>query len=236
MAFAIFAIAVSIGCIRLGFWQVERHNERQASNTQITARLVEAPAELQSLPRDSLVRFNRVRTAGHYDFANEMVLTSRGRHGAPGVHVITPLRLESGDSAILVNRGWAYAPDGMTVDLTLFREDSNAVVVDGFVEDFSTSAGPVSTSSVANAIRRLNYDSIRTRLPYALAPVVVVQRLDSGEVVAVDRGHPVRADPPPLDEGPHRAYAVQWFAFALVGVVGTVLVLQRDRRRGTNGR
>ena len=236
MAFAIFAIAVSIGCIRLGFWQVERHNERQASNTQITARLVEAPAELQSLPRDSLVRFKRVRTAGHYDFANEMVLTSRGRHGAPGVHVITPLRLESGDSAILVNRGWAYAPDGMTVDLTLFREDSNAVVVDGFVEDFSTSAGPVSTSSVANAIRRLNYDSIRTRLPYALAPVVVVQRLDSGEVVAVDRGHPVRADPPPLDEGPHRAYAVQWFAFALVGFVGTVLVLQRDRRRGTNGR
>ena len=216
MAFAIFAIAVSIGCIRLGFWQVERHNERQASNTQITARLVEAPAELQSLPRDSLVRFKRVRTAGHYDFANEMVLTSRGRHGAPGVHVITPLRLES--------------------DLTLFREDSNAVVVDGFVEDFSTSAGPVSTSSVANAIRRLNYDSIRTRLPYALARVVVVQRLDSGEVVAVDRGHPVRADPPPLDEGPHRAYAVQWFAFALVGVVGTVLVLQRDRRRGTNGR
>jgi cytochrome oxidase assembly protein ShyY1 len=58
---------------------------------------------------------------------------------------------------------------------------------------------------------------------------VLVQRLDSGEFVAVDRGTPVRADPPPLGEGSHRAYAIQWFAFAFVGIVGTFLVLNRDR-------
>jgi surfeit locus 1 family protein len=233
IAFAVFAVLVSLGCIRLGFWQVERHNERQASNARITARLIEAPVALSSLPRDSLVRFKRVRTSGRYDFANEVVLTSRGRNGAPGVHVITPLRLETGDSTILVNRGWAYAPDGMKIDLSLFREDSNVVVIDGFVEEFSTTPGAVSTSSVANGVRRLDHDSIKARLPYPLARVLLVQRQDSGEVVAVDRGHPVRVDPPPLDPGPHRAYAVQWFAFALVGVVGTVLVVRREPTRGT---
>jgi surfeit locus 1 family protein len=233
LAFAIFAGIVSLGCIRLGVWQLDRHNERQESNARITARLVEASVPLSALPSDSLVRFKRVRVSGRYDFANEMVLTSRGRHGAPGVHVITPLRLESTDSAVLVNRGWAYAPDGMKIDLSLFREDSNTVVIDGFLEEFSTTAGAVSTSSVANGIRRLDYDSIRTRVPYPLAKLIVVQRLDSGEVVAVDKGHPVRADPPPLGAGSHRAYAIQWFAFALVGVVGTILVVQRDRRRGT---
>lgn len=236
IAFAIFAVTVSLGCTRLGFWQLDRHNERKNSNAQITARLVEAPVALEGLRPDSFARFKRVRLTGRYDYANEMVLTSRGRHGAPGVHVITPLKLESSDSSILVNRGWAYAPDGMTVDLSLFREDSNAVVVDGFLDDFSTASVAVTTSSVANGIRRLDYDSIRARLSYPLARVVVVQRLDSGEVVAVDKGHPVRADPPPLDPGPHRAYAVQWFAFTLVGIVGTVLVLQRDRRRGTISR
>ena len=233
LAFALFAVTVSLGCIRLGFWQLGRLNDRKARNALITARLVEAPVPLQSLPKDSLVRFKRVRLTGRYDFANEMVLTSRGRNGAPGVHVITPLRLESSDSSVLVNRGWAYAPDGMKIDLTLFREDSNTVVVDGFLEDFSTTQGAVSTPSVPNGIRRIAYDSIATRLPYPLSRVIVAQRSDSGEFVAVDKGHPVRADPPPLDEGPHRAYAVQWFAFALVGFVGTVLVLQRDRSRGT---
>lgn len=234
IAFIVFALAVSLGCIRLGFWQLERHNERKAVNAQVTARLVESPIPLTSIQRDSLVRFKRVRATGRYDYANEMVLTSRGRHGAPGVHVITPLQPETGDSAVLVNRGWAYAPDGMKVDLSLFREDSSVVVVDGFLEEFSINPGPVSTPSVANGIRRLNYDSIGARLPYPLGHIVIVQRLDSGEAVAVDQGHPVRADPPPLDAGPHRAYAIQWFGFALVGIIGTLLVVQRDRRRGTN--
>ena len=236
VAFAVFAVTVSLGCIWLGIWQIQRHNERQQANALIIARLVEAPIELRALRQDSVVRFKRVRVTGRYDYANEMVLTSRGRHGAPGVHVITPLKIESNDSSILVNRGWAYAPDGMTVDLALFREDSNDVVVDGFLDDFSTAPIAVTTSSVTNGIRRLDYDSIRARLSYPLARVIVVQRADSGEFVAVDKGHPVRADPPPLDAGPHRAYAVQWFAFALVGMVGTVLVLRRDRRRGTISR
>ena len=121
----------------------------------------------------------------------------------------------------------------MKIDLALFREDSNVVVIDGFVEEFSTAATAVSTSSVANGVRRIDYDSMSARLPYPLTRVLLVQRQDSGEVVAVDRGHPVRVDPPPLDAGSHRAYAVQWFAFAVVGIIGTILVLHRDRKRGT---
>ena len=135
---------------------------------------------------------------------------------------------------MLVNRGWAYAPDGMKVDLALFREDSNAVV-DGFVEEYSMAQGAVSTPSVARAVRRLDRDSLAARLPYPLAPVLLVQRLDSGEFTAVDRGTPVRIEPPPLDEGPHRAYAIQWFAFALVGIAGSALVFQRDRTRRVRG-
>lgn len=230
LAFAVFAVAISLGCVRLGFWQLERLSERRTANAQILGRLGEVAVSFDRLPRNSTVRFRRVTASGTYDFANEFVLTSRGRNGAPGVHVITPVRVASTDTAVLVNRGWAYSPDGMSIDLALFREDSTAVV-EGFVEEFSVSPGPVSTPSVARAVRRLNRDSIAARLPYPIASVLLVQRKDSGEFTAVDRGTPVRAEPPPLDEGPHRAYAIQWFGFALVGIVGTALVVQRDRRR-----
>ena len=136
---------------------------------------------------------------------------------------------------MLVNRGWAYTPDGMRVDLSVFREDSNAIV-DGFADEFSTVVGPVSTPSAERAVRRLDRDSIATRLPYPIANVILVQQKDSGEFVAVDRGTPVRVEPPRLDEGPHRSYAIQWFGFALVGIAGSGVVLQRDRkRRATQG-
>jgi surfeit locus 1 family protein len=234
LAFAVLAVAVSLGCIRLGIWQLERLDERRSRNAQVLGRLGEAPFSIESLRRDSIVRFRRVSATGQYDFSNEFVLTTRSRLGAPGVHILTPMHTGAGDTAILVNRGWAYAPDGMTVDLSLFREDANAVV-DGYVEEYAPAQGAVSTSSVARAVRRLDYDSISARLPYPLAAMLLVQRRDSGEFVAVDRGTPVRAEPPPLGEGSHRAYAVQWFAFAFVGIFGAAVVLRRDRlRRGTN--
>ncbi|HEY5546715.1 MAG TPA: SURF1 family protein [Gemmatimonadaceae bacterium] len=231
--FGAFAVAVSLGCVRLGFWQLERLSERRASNALVMARLAEAAVPLQRLPHNSTVRFRRATARGTYDFENEFVVTSRSRHGSPGVHVITPLRMSTNDTALLVNRGWAYSPDGMRVDLALFREDSIAVV-DGFVEEYSAAEGPVATPSVERAVRRLDRDSIAARVPYPLAAMVLVQQLDSGEATAVDRGTPVRVEPPPLDEGPHRAYAIQWFAFAIVGIVGTFLVLQRDRMRRTS--
>lgn len=231
--FIAFALLVSAGCVRLGFWQLDRLRERRAANAAIIAQLADSPRAAADLFADSAPRFRRAVASGWYDFANEFVLTSRSRNGAPGVHVITPLRQDGRDTAILVNRGWIYAPDGMRADLSHFREDSTATV-DGFVEVFVRGAGgggPVATPSVARAVRRLDRDSIAAMLPYPIAPILVVQRRDSGEAAAVARGTPVRADPPPLDEGPHRSYAVQWFAFALVGVVGSVLVATRDRRR-----
>ena len=233
LAFAVFAVAVSLGCIRLGFWQLARLSERRASNSMITSRLGEVPVALDHVPNNASARFRRATVVGRYDFANEFVYTSRSRNGAPGVNVITPLRIGNGDTAVLVNRGWAYTPDGMHLDLSLFREDSNTAV-DGFVEVFSTGPGPVSTPSVERAVRRLDRDSIAARVPYALAPVNLVQQLVSGEFNTVNRGTPVRIEPPPLDEGPHRAYAVQWFAFALVGIAGTILVLRRDQPRVTH--
>lgn len=233
--FAVFAIAVSLGCLRLGFWQLARLGERKEMNAQVLARLSEVPRPVTDLAGETVVRFRRATAVGRYDFDHEFVLTSRSRNGSPGVHVITPMLVGAGDTAVLVNRGWVYAPDGMRIDLALYHEDT-AAVVDGFVEEFAVATGPVSTTSVERAARRLDRDSLAARLPYPLAKVVLVQRADSGEAPAVAAGRPVRVDPPPLDEGPHRAYAVQWFAFALVGVVGTILVVSRDRSRAAGPR
>jgi surfeit locus 1 family protein len=40
----------------------------------------------------------------------------------------------------------------------------------------------------------------------------------------------MRVPPPPLGDGPHLSYALQWFAFATVALVGYVAWLRAGRR------
>ena len=81
--------------------------------------------------------FRRVRVRGAYDYPNEIVLTLRGRNGSPGVNILTPIRRAGNDTAVLVNRGWVYSPDGVTVETKQWRE-GDSVDANGFVEVFPT--------------------------------------------------------------------------------------------------
>jgi surfeit locus 1 family protein len=225
-----FALAISLGCARLGFWQVARLRERQARNAMILRRLDAPRVAIKSLLGDTAVRFRRATASGRYDFANELIFALRPRNGSPGVNLLTPLLLDSGGGVLLVNRGWVYSPNGMTLDPKPWREEATARV-DGFVETFVPSDVAVSTPSVPRAIRRLDRDSIQARLPYPILQLMLVQQVPPrpAEVQRV----PVRLDPPPLSEGSHRSYAIQWFGFCVTGIIGTVLVVARDRRRTT---
>src|SRR5262245_20601606 len=103
LVFCAVAIAVSLGCVKLGFWQLARLNERRGTNELITARLGEVAVPFERIPATTGVKFRRVFANGRYDFSNEFVLTSRSRMGAPGVNIITPMKTGRGDSAVLVN-------------------------------------------------------------------------------------------------------------------------------------
>jgi len=234
LAFVIFALCVAAGCVRLGVWQLSRLSERRVRNADIAARLATAPSTWEEATRDSLfARYRRVRLTGSYDYARELVLTSRGRNGAPGVWVFTPLRA-SGLSPVLVNRGWAYAADGMSIDLSKWHEGDSATV-EGYLDEFVDARGVVSTPSQPRGVRHLVRDSIEERLGERVAPYVVVQQLGR-EQTGDTLEHLVRVNPPPLDEGSHRSYAIQWFAFAAIAVVGAGVVARAGMRRTARDR
>ena len=215
--------------VRLGFWQLERLRERQAYNAPIESRLGRPPMALQDLPADpGEARYRRVLVTGEYDYEHELVLTLRSRQGSPGVNLLTPLRIAGRDTAVLVNRGWIYAPDGTTADTRPWREPSPASA-SGYVLVLDTGdTSGARSSGRKNAIRRPHRGAIAAMLPYPVAPYYVV--LESPG--AVPDSTPPRVPPPALSEGSHRSYAMQWFTFALIAVAGVaILVLRmRDRR------
>jgi surfeit locus 1 family protein len=177
------------------------------------------------LPRDSaLARFRRVRVAGVPDYAHELVYATRTRQGSPGVNLLTPLRLPGTDTAVLVNRGWVYSPDGSTIDASKWRDRDS--VFTGYAEELPSTGGATFTGR-PNIIARPSYDVVAKALPYPVATVYVVALAGADSTTAADRI--ARLTIPPLDEGPHFSYAVQWFGFAAVALVGVGFVIRQTR-------
>jgi surfeit locus 1 family protein len=213
VAGAVLALAVAALFMRLGFWQLARLDERRVQNAIIAERRALPPVELplHRLAADAL-RDRRAQARGVYDYAHERVWTGRTYDGAPGVALLTPLRLSDG-SAVFVDRGWASSPDASHVDRALYTE-GDSVVVQGLVLPVPRDRGDVDPAR------------LRDSVPYPLLPVVV-QLNDTAAP------HPQglrRWRPPALDNGPHLSYAIQWFSFALIVIVGTVLLLRKRVR------
>lgn len=253
ITFVALAVAAAAVCIRLGFWQLDRHAERRAAN-ELRAERLELPpllldvetarsaAEALALeadgePADSLL-WRRVELRGRWDFSRELVLRNRSFQGLPGVHVVTPLRLASDPEtetgpAVLVRRGWMPAPDGLTADLAAGRPDASgadggAERVEGIVlppeSGVDERAPPVYEIGGEEhaALVRLDPRAAADALPY---PVAGFSVLATRPRVA---GDAMRLVPPPEpDPGPHLMYAVQWFSFAAIAVVGTFFWLRR---------
>jgi surfeit locus 1 family protein len=217
-----FAVVLAAICVRLGFWQISRLHQRRAYNAMVRSRLDSAEVDVGALPGDSTARFRRVRLSGSPDYEHELIWADRIHDGSPGVNFLTPYRIAGRDSAVLVDRGWVYAPDGATVDQARWRDTMTALT--GFAELFPNAKG-ASFTSRPRVISRLSYDVVAKALPYPVAHRYVAMIGDS--VMAPDRI--ARMTLPPLDEGPHFSYAIQWFSFALVALIGAGYVVSRPR-------
>ena len=227
-SFLLLAAVAAAGCIRLGIWQLDRLAQRRAINATVAARVAAPEAPLAQVLADTgELRFRRASASGTFDFEREVVLGSRTRAGSPGVHFITPLRLAGSDTIVWVNRGWAYAPDGMSIEREAWRE-RDSVTVHGYLLDYAgPSTVPLTAPSRPRVVRRLDRDSLAARAGAPVARYVLVQTSDSVPREQV----PVRIAVPALDEGPHRSYAIQWFSFAAVAVIGASVAIGVDRRK-----
>jgi surfeit locus 1 family protein len=221
----VIAVLVTLVFLRFGFWQLSRLHDRRVLNAELASRAVQPAVPISSLPVDTAqAHYRRVRVAGTYDYAHEIILSLRSRNGSPGVNLVTPLKLPGSDSAVLVVRGWVYAPDGMTVNLSRWREGQQENGT-GFVETFPPPRNGHNRSPTKSyAYRWLDRSELERRFGYPLAPFYVVL---TNALADSSRNAPPRLTVPPMDEGPHQSYAIQWFSFAAISIIGTTLFVRR---------
>jgi surfeit locus 1 family protein len=216
-------ILVAAVCVRLGFWQLDRLHQRRAANRTALSVRTEPPL---SIPGGELNRAGswsnrRVVASGQYDHDREIVLRGSALDGVPGVQVVTPLRIRGSDTAILVNRGFVPAPDAVTASIESLREPGEQRV-EGMAFELSSGGGKPLTHGGKTTWARLDRDALEQLLPYPILPLYILQTPSPALP-----SFPRRLPPPPLDDGPHLSYIIQWFFFAVL-TLGFGLLIGRS--------
>ena len=213
----VLAVLLAGVFVRLGFWQISRLHERRARNAELSARLAAPPVSLDSL--SDTLSYKRSTVTGVPDYTNEVLYTGRSHDGSPGVYVLTPLVTKPNARAVLVIRGWVYAPDAATIDLSKWHEDRQSYT--GYIAALPHNPAPAPPKE--RKVRTLDRKSLQGLFPYMLSPMYLVAQDSAGP------NAPIRLPPPRLDDGPHLSYAIQWFAFAAIALAGAVVVARRTQ-------
>ena len=219
LAGLLVALVVAAVCVGLGFWQLDRLRQRHERNAVIRAARGRPPLEVASALAADSARDRRLHARGAYDYAGERLWRPRSYEGVPGVALITPLKLADG-SGVLVDRGWAPSPDAYHVDQRAYRESDSADVL-----------------GIGMAAPRARGDvdpvKLRDSVLYPLLPFILQQLPPSTALHGPPPLGLIRWPPPELSDGPHLSYAIQWFSFALIIVVGSAALVRQQRRGST---
>ena len=226
MGLLVAAVVVAAGCVALGRWQIDRLGERHERNDLLARNVGSAPVapgELVDVGRGPRERdqYARVQATGHYDVDRQLLVRTRPFEGHVGYNVLTPLVTQEGP-ALLVNRGWV--PRGATASAppAVPEPPPGTVTVTARLRP----SEPASTTGTppAGQVTRIDVSEIAATLPYDVYGGYAEL---TDEDPAPARA-PQQLPAPEPSEGPHLAYAFQWFLFSGLALGGFVVLSRRE--------
>lgn len=214
----LFVFALLPCLLALGLWQWHRADEKRALQQQFEALQMAAPIGVAQLA-EAPANYTRTELRGQYDNTRSFLLDNRVLHGRVGFEVLTPFLAEDSRELLLVNRGW-IAGDPARRRLPAIPAINGVAVLRGYLYRAADNPLVENSANVASWPRVIDQIDF-ARMPALLdAPVYpFTLRLDAGADGALAPEWPVVASSPEK----HVAYAVQWFAMAVVLMLMWVL-------------
>lgn len=213
LAFAALFLPLTVS---LGFWQLQRADEKQALLSEYRAREAAAPVSVDEIEPGGEHQYRPATVSGHFINGRTLLLENRIRDGKPGYEVLTPLEYGPEKPLLWVNRGWvagSYNRDELP-DVPAVRGE---VTLRGHlyraVGKPFTAGEEVWRSQWPQVFQNFDPELLASRLERPLFPYTL--RLDQDSTAALQTGWEIVNVMPEK----HTGYAVQWFAMATALVI-----------------
>ena len=224
---AFLIIATLALLISLGFWQLERADEKRAIEDQIAnanANDVELITDVDLL---SEKEYYHVRLQGSYIKDKQFIYDNQIVDQISGYYVLTPFVLKGDSRAILINRGfipWNGRRDQIA-DIDIGAKIAEVKVqISKPVKRMELKASEI-TQDFPVLVQALDVDEMS-----------IIASLDFANIVGLlspesENGFVRKWDPYTGSIERHIGYAIQWFLMALVlSIIGALLALKQQRK------
>ncbi len=208
--------------IWLGFWQLNRAQQKRNLIISYQALKTSKPIKLSSMTGAAInYRYTPVNISGKFDNQHTILLDNRTYQGRAGYQVLSPFIPTGATTAVLINRGWV--PMGKTRnELPGINAIKGTVSINGII-DVPINNLTLSTKKELNEqwpirIQTINNKFLAKVLGYPVHQYIVLLSPKS------PYGFVRNWSPKQLNPQKNIAYAIQWFALALVLIIIFVVV------------
>lgn len=215
---SLVALALVVLCVWAAQWQYQRGVDRQARNAVIEERIARDAISLNDINGDlANYEWQMVSAAGSFDQSKQILLRNRYSEGKYGFEVLTLFTSTTGKK-FWVDRGWVQAGATATTPPVVSKVPEGEVSISGrFRLDSSLPRGSFFAlpASGEGLVAQLNAQSQQDTEKFYI-------NLLSGSDPSLTPAAPAQL--PPLSDGPHTAYALQWLIFGGLIIYGRILI------------
>lgn len=215
---SLVALALVVLCLWASQWQYQRGVDRQARNAVIEERIARDAISLNEIEGDlANYEWQYVSATGSFDQNKQILLRNRYSEGKYGYEVLTLFTSTTGKK-FWVDRGWVQAGATATTPPVVSKVPEGEVSISGrFRLDSSLPRGSFFAlpASGEGLVAELNAQSQEDTEKFYI-------NLLSGSDPSLTPAAPAQL--PPLSDGPHTAYALQWLIFGGLIIYGRILI------------
>lgn len=230
---SIFAVIFFILFIRLGFWQLDRAEQKRQIYSFYNERQSKEVINLNNnfITDSNNFLWRKVSATGNFLERHQILLDNQVNAGQAGYYIYTPFKVKNREDIFLVNRGWAPIAGDRNKSPNLIMTEGE-VTIHGVLKKeprtgvllMENQAERLETN--ITRLQKIDLNEISALTQNKLLPYIV--RLSPESKQGYIRKWKVRDS----GENIHIGYAYQWFAFAItLFVIYFVMNIKKKVRR-----
>lgn len=209
-------------CCVLGVWQLKRYDYKNKLIQHYESNKMAPELGISFIHTANDLQFKKVAVTGYYLNKLTMLVQNRFYHGQLGYEVLTPLRIAHEKKLLLVDRGWIKQSNDVALSIPEVEQS-----IRGYLKlnehSFILGANILQPKTRPLVMQRIEIDELSRLTHESYFPFIL--RLDPALPNGFIRDWVIVTVLPAR----HLAYAIQWFLFAFILLIGYFCVsLKRE--------